>query len=709
MTAHKECSGEWLAFPVAEMEVTQPYNEATLPEAGLWDADSLQRGAPAVQTVGELSHMSLVTTGETVTTSSVPYGVRKYMLAAKRWLVWKPDKRPFYLDGTPRRGVLDAEADRNSLGTYEDACKVVEASQGQFAGVGFALGPDGSGRCWQGIDLDRIPSNGLHELANNAPGYVELSPSGEGIHAIGYGRTFETLGPNGSGVEAYANGRYFTFTGHTIRDAELVCIADYVEQRVAQVHGQARGRRAQDSGAICVSRQVIKELRSALLYMRADDRELWIRMGMALRELGENGRGLWLEWSATSAKFKPEDARTWDSFNPIATGYRVVFAEAQRQGWPNPNSSEARFSEGGPPIDPDDESWVVSVGDVLSSPSPKPEFLTEQLMPAGEVTLFAAHGGTGKSLLMLMWAVHAALGRPFLGKYVLQAPVIFYSGEDRADVVRFRLAKICEGLDCDPTHVAQLLTIVDATDDPVLFTERIDGGKGKCTVTTRVYDRLKRLGDKRGARYFFIDNASDTFDADEIKRAPVRHFLRALRALGAERRAGVMLAAHVDKQTAKGYGFGQEYSGSTAWNNSARSRLFLEAATEEEPDLLLKHGKSNHGRLADAVRLRWTLDGLLQMCDPSEAAQVRDVMNSTQMGELVRIIESLVAGGINIPTATSGSRTTFHVLQAHPEFPRGMNAKRTNELVQRAEMAKLIRREEYEAAHRKRGTRWAVT
>lgn len=81
----------------------------------------------------------------------------------------------------------------------------------------------------------------------------------------------------------------------------------------------------------------VQQLRNALLFLRADDRDLWVRMGMALKETGDVGRGVWLEWSATSAKFDPADAaRTWDSFAPTKTGYRAVFNEARRQGWVNP-------------------------------------------------------------------------------------------------------------------------------------------------------------------------------------------------------------------------------------------------------------------------------------------------------------------------------------------------------------------------------------
>lgn len=198
---------------------------------------------------------------------------------------------------------------------------------------------------WQGIDLDHVQQNGLADIANALPGYVEKSPSGEGAHAIGYGQTFGALGSNGSGIEAYAAGRYFTVTEHPIRDGGPACLASFVAQALASRHGLARAA-ANPGGVevVPVDDGTKRDLRSALLAMRADDYHLWIRMGMALRELGEAGRALWMEWSATSAdKFDArEAARKWDKFNPSGTGYQAVFAEAQRHEWLNPASSAAQ-------------------------------------------------------------------------------------------------------------------------------------------------------------------------------------------------------------------------------------------------------------------------------------------------------------------------------------------------------------------------------
>lgn len=169
-----------------------------------------------------------------------------------------------------------------------------------------------------------------------------MSPSGAGAHAIGYGEPFSTLGSNGTGIEAYAAVRYFTVTEHPIRDGGVVCLAGFVRDRLAPRHHRSTtpGARA---GGTPVPDGVKRDLRSALMAIPAEEYHLWVRMGLALAELANVGRALWLEWSASSDKFDIAKAsRKWETFRPSDTDHRAVFAEAQRHGWLNPASNSAQ-------------------------------------------------------------------------------------------------------------------------------------------------------------------------------------------------------------------------------------------------------------------------------------------------------------------------------------------------------------------------------
>lgn len=116
----------------------------------------------------------------------------------------------------------------------------------------------------------------------------------------------------------------------------------------------------------------IQNLRSALLHLRADDRKDWIKAGLALKSLGEVGRGLWIEWSMTSKKYDPLDAaNTWDSLQPTTIDYKYVFAEAQRQGWINPAKNL--------------DFVLPSIESAIGDQWPTPETLPGELLPVMEL------------------------------------------------------------------------------------------------------------------------------------------------------------------------------------------------------------------------------------------------------------------------------------------------------------------------------------
>jgi hypothetical protein len=68
-----------------------------------------------------------------------------------------------------------------------------------------------------------------------------------------------------------------------------------------------------------------------------EDRHTWIRVGMALSELGEAGLELWVAWSAESqAKFTEAACREqWASLSP-GTGVTLgsLYRAAGMAGWP---------------------------------------------------------------------------------------------------------------------------------------------------------------------------------------------------------------------------------------------------------------------------------------------------------------------------------------------------------------------------------------
>jgi hypothetical protein len=117
---------------------------------------------------------------------------------------------------------------------------------------------------------------------------------------------------------------------------ELLAVWPKDDPKETRVSEESKG----DITKLQLDYSTIQHLRSALLHLSSDDRELWVKVGLAIKNLGDVGRRIWLEWSSSSTKFDAEDAaRVWDSLHPDGIGYKFVFAEAQRQGWVNPTKN----------------------------------------------------------------------------------------------------------------------------------------------------------------------------------------------------------------------------------------------------------------------------------------------------------------------------------------------------------------------------------
>jgi len=91
------------------------------------------------------------------------------------------------------------------------------------------------------------------------------------------------------------------------------------------------------------SHEQLEELRSAMAGIPSDDRDLWVKFGLALCPIGQAGFDLWREWSIKSEKFDPVDLiRVWRSFKPGQFNFESIFWLAQENGWNNPLSNAVR-------------------------------------------------------------------------------------------------------------------------------------------------------------------------------------------------------------------------------------------------------------------------------------------------------------------------------------------------------------------------------
>ncbi len=87
-----------------------------------------------------------------------------------------------------------------------------------------------------------------------------------------------------------------------------------------------------------VSDDQMTDLAEALKYIPLDDRDVWIKVGLALKSLGnESLRALWEFQSSKSAKYDFKASYEWDRLNPDGSiTYAYVFKLAADHGWRNP-------------------------------------------------------------------------------------------------------------------------------------------------------------------------------------------------------------------------------------------------------------------------------------------------------------------------------------------------------------------------------------
>lgn len=328
--------------------------------------------------------------------------------------------------------------------------------------------------------------------------------------------------------------------------------------------------------------------------------------------------------------------------------------------------------KGGIPADQPVEMDLAALDGLAPQP---PAFVVPGWLPAGEVTLFAAHGGTGKSAISLYLGACIVLGRAWFGVPVERRGVDVVSFEDRADVLHWRLHRICQALGVRLADLqAAGLRVFDATGCAAPWFTRQFGEAG---LTAAFHDIAERVGGP--GRVVIVDGSSDVFGSNENDRAETKAFVRALRRLIADDGALILLA-HVDKLGAKTGAESLGFSGSTGWHNGVRCRWFMYRDADEEGaetgDLVLEVRKSNLGRAGSRMVLRFDEDAHVFTRVDSESVGGRLFQRVDESAAIVQVIRDAWAAGDPIPAASAGTRTAHSVAEAREALPASLRGRR---------------------------------
>lgn len=257
---------------------------------------------------------------------------------------------------------------------------------------------------------------------------------------------------------------------------------------------------------------------------------------------------------------------------------------------------------------------------------PEQQWLLRDLIPAGNVTLLSGDGGTGKSLLALQLARAVATGESWIGRNIEPGRAVYVSAEDELAELHRRLDRMGK-----LAPLGDLILVPLAGKDAVLAAP----DRNKLLRPTDLFTRLcEEVVQKHRPDLLVLDTSADLFGGDEINRVHVRQFVGMLRGLALDLNVTVVLLSHPSKA---GLRDGDGSSGSTAWNNSVRSRLYLERritfegnrAVETDGNIrILRTMKANRAASGGQIVLRY--DAGLFVCEQESTIDARDAAHHAQ-------------------------------------------------------------------------------
>lgn len=248
---------------------------------------------------------------------------------------------------------------------------------------------------------------------------------------------------------------------------------------------------------------------------------------------------------------------------------------------------------------------LVSAADYADKPVPTRRFHVAPLVPCQTVTTLGGDGGTGKSLLALQLAVATTAGTKWCGLPVTPGAVLYLSAEDDEDELHRRLDDIALAESVSLDRLKQLRIVPLAGEDAMLAAP---DPRSNILRATPLFNAVQELIETHAPSLLILDTLADLFGGSEIERAQARQFIGLLRGWAIKHDLAVLLLAH---PSLEGMRSGTGSSGSTAWNNSVRSRLYLDRVKgddgfEADPNQrLLRTVKANYGPIGSEIRLRW--------------------------------------------------------------------------------------------------------
>src|SRR5262249_20594226 len=249
--------------------------------------------------------------------------------------------------------------------------------------------------------------------------------------------------------------------------------------------------------------------------------------------------------------------------------------------------------------------WI-DISNWDNEPTPEREWAVKDRIPLRQVTLHSGEGAVGKSLVELHLCVAHVLGRDWLGTMPAQGGAFYIGAEDDAQELHIRLRPIIAhyGATYSDLVAGGFRMISLCGQDAVLGAPNRNG----VIEPTDLYNRLYEQAGDLKPKHIGIDTSADVYAGSEIDRSQVRQFISLLRRIAIAADGSLILLSH---PSLTGISSGTGLSGSTAWHNSVRSRMYMtspKAEAGEQPDTDLRElvfKKNNYGPISASVVLQY--------------------------------------------------------------------------------------------------------
>ena len=245
------------------------------------------------------------------------------------------------------------------------------------------------------------------------------------------------------------------------------------------------------------------------------------------------------------------------------------------------------------------------------------KWLISAWIPENTVTMLTGQGGTGKSWLTLQILCQIACGYrdaflnpnfdvPCDASKNIDPPknIILATYEDEPEEIKRRLHALASGMlwiTKSMKMIKQHVHIVDMRGVGSIWGPGVGEHIANTGQMLPAGFQLQEICEEKGAHLLVIDPLSGAFGNNENDRTTVYDFVSSFRKWADTTHCAVLMIGHLPK-SAEGRAAG--FSGSTAWEASARSMMMISKNSQDEGEYFtLSHTKSNYAPLQNDIYL----------------------------------------------------------------------------------------------------------